>query len=244
MLTQNRWEQFNFIADNKKLKAKEKLLLLMIFRYYNEEKGYSYPSKATLKELCSFANNRDYYKELKSLEDKGFITKETIKGIGCKFYINLDTHLQNDSECQNDTQCQNDTRCQNDTTTQCQNDTRGECQNDTTKRKRKEKEKNIYMDLTFIDDVVKIEKVELTQEQYDTLKDKYGESELHNVIVSLETYIANGKKYTNHFLTLNNWLRNNKSKDNIIPFNNREFKRTPVSNNNDYYKNMSKEDYY
>lgn len=71
---------------------------------------------------------------------------------------------------------------------------------------------NIYMDLTFIDDVVKIEKVKLTQEQYDTLKDKYGESNLHNTIVSLDTYIANGKgkKYINHYLTLNNWLRKNK----------------------------------
>ena len=214
----NRWQQFNFIIDNKDLKAKEKLLLIAIFRYYNEEKGYSYPSKEKLKQICSFTNNRDYYKELKSLEDKGFITKETIKGIGCKFYINLDTHLQNDSECQNDTQCQNDT------TTQCQNDTRGECQNDTTKRKRKENKKKIYIDLTFVDDV--IEKVELTQEEYDTLKAKYGESELHNVIVSLETYIANGKgkKYKDHYLTLNNWLRNNKSKDNIIPFNNKKEK--------------------
>ena len=94
---------------------------------------------------------------------------------------------------------------------------------------------NIYMDLTFIDDVVKIENVKLTQEQYDTLKDKYGESNLHNTIVSLNTYIANGqgKKYKNHYLTLNNWLRNNKSKDNIIHLNNRDFKRTPVKNNND-----------
>ena len=71
---------------------------------------------------------------------------------------------------------------------------------------------NIYMDLTFIDDVVKIEKVKLTQEQYDTLKDKYGESNLHNTIVSLDAYIADGqgKKYKNHYLTLNNWLRKNK----------------------------------
>ena len=88
-MSQNRWEQFNSIADNKKLKAKEKLLLIMIFRYYNEKKGYSYPSKATLKEVCSFTTDRDYYKELKSLEDKGYITKETIKGKGCKFYINF-----------------------------------------------------------------------------------------------------------------------------------------------------------
>ena len=242
-MEQTRWQQFNSIIDNEDLKAKEKLLLIAIFRYYNEEKGYSYPSKEKLKKKCSFANNRDYYKELKSLEDKGFITKETIKGIGCKFYINLDTHLQNDSECQNDTQCQNDTRCQNDTTTQCQNDTRGECQNDTTKRKRKENKKNIYIDLNFIDDVVGIEKVKLTQEQYDTLKDKYGESNLHNTIVSLNTYIANGKgsKYKNHYLTLNNWLRNNKSKDNIIPFNNREFKRTPVKKDNSDLRN--EEDY-
>ena len=82
-------QQFNSIIDNEELNLEEKLLLIMIFRYYNEEKGYSYSSKEKLKELCSFTTDRDYYKELKSLEDKGYITKETIKGKGCKFYINF-----------------------------------------------------------------------------------------------------------------------------------------------------------
>ena len=55
-------------------------------------------------------------------------------------------------------------------------------------------------------------------------------------IRQLPQFLNEGSKWINY--------QNSKNKNNIIHLNNREFKRTPVSNNNDYYKNMSKEDYY
>lgn len=108
-----RWYEFNSIIDNEVLHPKEKLLLLTIFRYYNQEKGYSYPSKELLKTKCGITHDRDYYKYINSLVINNYIIKETIKGIGCKFYL---TNCQKGSDLQSDSNCQDrsDTYCQND----------------------------------------------------------------------------------------------------------------------------------
>lgn len=61
------------------------------------------------------------------------------------------------------------------------------------------------MDLKFIDDV--IDKVRLSKEQYEKLKDKYGQVTLNKQIIALDNYIANGKgrKYKDHYRVLNTW---------------------------------------
>ncbi|WP_238899330.1 replisome organizer [Clostridium sp. YIM B02500] len=66
------------------------------------------------------------------------------------------------------------------------------------------------INLSFIDD--SIDKVKLTQEQYDKLINKFSKDLVHKTIISLDTYIANGtKKYKDHYRTLNNWCtKNNK----------------------------------
>ncbi|ACD22916.1 hypothetical protein FDE76_01625 [Clostridium botulinum] len=72
------------------------------------------------------------------------------------------------------------------------------------------KDKTIYLDLKFIDAV--IENVKITEEQYDKLKAKYGDSNLNKEILNLDNYIANGKgkKYKDHYRVLNTWLNNRK----------------------------------
>lgn len=77
-------------------------------------------------------------------------------------------------------------------------------------REDKIREDKNSIDLSFIDD--SIEKVKLTQEQYDKLIDKFSKDLVHKTIISLDTYIANGtKKYKDHYRTLNNWcMKNNK----------------------------------
>lgn len=95
MSDNTRWQEFNSIIDNEILQPKEKLLSLTIFRFYNSEKGYSYPSKETLKKLCGISHDRDYYKYIKNLEDKKILIKETVKGKGCKFYNKFDADLVN-----------------------------------------------------------------------------------------------------------------------------------------------------
>lgn len=136
MSDNTRWTNFNSIIDNEELHPKEKLLILTIFRYYSQEKGYSFPSKETLKKLCGITQDRDYYKYIKSLEVKKYLVKETLKGKGCKFYL---TNLQNDSHCQNDSDLQNDID------TNCQNDSQPTCKMTVQKEKeKKKKRKYIY----------------------------------------------------------------------------------------------------
>lgn len=66
-----------------------------------------------------------------------------------------------------------------------------------------------YISLSFIDDV--IEKVKLTQEQYDKLISKYDKNMVHKTIIALDTYLANGsKKYKDHYRTINNWCTKSK----------------------------------
>ena len=79
------------------------------------------------------------------------------------------------------------------------------------KENRKVNEKvNIYIPLNFIDDV--IDKVNVTQEQYDKLIEKYGKQLLHDNIIALDNYIANGKgrSYKDHYRALNTWCNKNK----------------------------------
>lgn len=72
------------------------------------------------------------------------------------------------------------------------------------------KEKKIYMNLTFIDDV--IEKVKITEAQYANLLSKFSKELLHSQIISLDNYIVNGKgsKYKDHYRALNTWCNKNK----------------------------------
>lgn len=68
-------------------------------------------------------------------------------------------------------------------------------------------DKEVYIDLKFVDEV--IEKVKLTQEQYNKLINKYDKEYVHKEILGLDNYIVNGKgaKYKDHYRTLNTWLR-------------------------------------
>lgn len=83
-------------------------------------------------------------------------------------------------------------------------------------------DKNIYIDLKFVDDV--IEKVKLTQEQYDKLVTKYSKDVIHKTIISLDTYIANGtKKYKDHYRTINNWcMKSKEGNKNVTRGNNQQ----------------------
>lgn len=73
-----------------------------------------------------------------------------------------------------------------------------------------QKDKTIYMSLTFIDEI--IDKVKITQEQYDKLCTKHNKEFVNKEIIGLDNYIANGKgaKYKDHYKTLNTWLNSKK----------------------------------
>lgn len=92
-----------------------------------------------------------------------------------------------------------------------------------------QKEKINYMDLTFIDDV--IEKVKITQDQYNKLLTKYNQSLLHNQIIALDNYIVNGKgnKYKDHYRALNTWCKDKGGSNGQYANNNKSAKKYNVN---------------
>lgn len=95
----NRWETFNAIIDDKSLTTKEKSLLLVIFRHVNHELGYAFPSVETLMELSSIGSKSTFLKARQGLVDKGWLTYQTVKGKGCRYYIALGTNSNQVHNC-------------------------------------------------------------------------------------------------------------------------------------------------
>lgn len=95
----------NNILDNPILNMQEQSLLIAIISYYHKEKGYAYPSYEQLKLRSKIKDNRTLNKNIKTLIEKKFIEKETVKGIGCKYYVNLPSgelhHVENSTTCKN-----------------------------------------------------------------------------------------------------------------------------------------------
>lgn len=140
-MPKDRWEQFNEIADNTELTGNEKLLMILIFRYYSPKHGYSYPTIETLKQKMGYSHTRYVVKNIKSLVDKGYIRKETVKQSN-RYYI-LTT-----SDVQNIPRVQNVPNVQSVPFDDVQNVPTAKVQNVPTKRKIKENIKeNIYSDL-------------------------------------------------------------------------------------------------
>lgn len=85
-----RWKQFNSIIDNENLNLKEKAVLLIIFRYVNHKTCYSSPSRSLIKKLTGISDNRTLDNILNSLIKKGYLTRQSGKGIRSKYYIKVE----------------------------------------------------------------------------------------------------------------------------------------------------------
>ena len=85
----NRWNEFNSIVDTLNLDVKEKGMLLIIFRYVNHKLGYANPSRTLLKKLTGISDNRTLDNILKSLTEKGFLYRESGKGIRSKYFVRV-----------------------------------------------------------------------------------------------------------------------------------------------------------
>lgn len=200
MRDNRRWQQFNSIIDNQELDLKEKCLLLVIFRYVNYKTGYADPSRALIKKLTGIKKDETLDKIINSLIEKEFIIREVTRGKRSKYFIILP--LENGGTPKNVGTPKNSSivPLENGGTPPPKNG--GQKEN-----KRKVKEK-VYIDLAFIDDV--IDKVKITQEQYEKLTSKFGAEFIKNQIIALDNYITNGKgaKYKDHYRALNTWCNN------------------------------------
>jgi|GEM_PF-1638116 Tfp pilus assembly protein PilE len=77
----------NDLFDDENLNIQEQSLLIALISYYNQDKGYAYPSYKQLIKRSKIKKDDTVIKIVKSLTDKGYIKKETLKGIGCKYYL-------------------------------------------------------------------------------------------------------------------------------------------------------------
>lgn len=77
----------NKIFEDENLSIQEQSILIALISYYNENKGYSFPAYKQLKARCKINDNRTLNKNVNSLVVKGYLKKETLKGVGCKYYI-------------------------------------------------------------------------------------------------------------------------------------------------------------
>ncbi|MBN3375846.1 hypothetical protein CF087_18470 [Clostridium botulinum] len=202
------------VLDNEELNIQEQSVLISLISYYNEQKGYAYPSYKQLMRRSKIKKDETLIKVIKSLVGKGYIKKETVKGIGCKYYLfkcNITPTPKMELPHEQGYPIKGGTptpkkevhpphkRGTTNTNTNIKTNTK------------------YYIDLKFIDDV--IDRVKITQEQYDKLVKKFNEEIVHKNIINLDNYIANGKgnKYKDHYRALNTWCNKSKSKDEVKP---------------------------
>ncbi|GEA33604.1 helix-turn-helix domain-containing protein [Clostridium diolis] len=197
----NRWKDFNLVIDTLNLDIKEKGLLLIIFRYVNYKNGYANPSRTLLKKLTGISDNRTLDKILDSIIEKGFLIREKGKGRRSKYFVKVGGEIT--PSVKNAPSGEITPSVGGEITPIVGGEITPQKEN---KKKTKEK---IYMELTFIDDV--IDKVKITKEQYEKLCSKYSNSLVDKQILALDNYIANGKgsKYKDHYKALNTWCNGN-----------------------------------
>ena len=186
------------VLENEGLKPMEKLTLIMLIKFNNQLKGYAYPSLEVLKNHLGYSHIKYVIKIINSLITKGYIKKETVKQKN-HYYI-LKGSVQKVHNVQNVPNVQNIPK------DRAQNIPKDSVQNVHTKSINKSIKKNtIYISLSSIDEI--IDKVEISQEQYDKLITKFSKEIVHKNIVELDNYITNGKgeKYKEHYRVLNAW---------------------------------------
>lgn len=193
----NRWVEFNSIVDNTELNGKEKIILLILFRYINKDLGYANPSRDRIKMLTKISDNRTLDDGLKALVDKGFLYRERIPGKRTRYYISIGT--KNVPIDKLDVDGKNEV-----------GDSVNFVETDGVNlhTKKEEIKENIkYINLKkVVDDV--ITNINLTQEDYDNLIKKYGKNIVHNKIVMCDDWIVHNKiDIKDQYRTINKWCR-------------------------------------
>lgn len=83
---------------NGDLKPTIKIVLLVLQSYYNEQKGYSYPSQTTLMKDCCIKDKKTLLNALDSLEKAGYIKRVCGKGVNNKYFI---SNVENSTSVEN-----------------------------------------------------------------------------------------------------------------------------------------------
>lgn len=79
----------NSLFEDERLTIQAQSLLFTLIRYYNKEKGYAFPSVNDIKKASKIKDPRTLKSAIESLTEIGYLKKTTIKGRGCRYYLNL-----------------------------------------------------------------------------------------------------------------------------------------------------------
>lgn len=202
---------FNEIKEDRFLKANEKYFYMLILNYARE-KGYAFPSYEQLMKDMGTTDRKTISNLIKKLDQNGYISYvkgNSIKKANEYYPLKYVTSGQIITSSENLTSGEITTSTSSETLTSTSGETLTPTNNIT-------KNKTIYMSLKFIDDV--IDKVKITQEQYETLVKKFNKELVHKNIIALDNYIANGKgsKYKDHYRALNTWCSKEKINDKSV----------------------------
>ncbi|HFD2038302.1 TPA: helix-turn-helix domain-containing protein [Clostridium perfringens] len=141
----NRFDYFNTIMDNKtpiEINRVEKMVLISLIRHNNWKTGICNPTIKTIQNEWFYKSDREVIEALKTLREKNFFTKQTIKR---RNYYQLNVALILKDYLQNDGNPQNVGNLQNEGNNTPQNVGNDYPQNEGTNIKETEKEhKNIY----------------------------------------------------------------------------------------------------
>ncbi|NEZ49306.1 helix-turn-helix domain-containing protein [Clostridium botulinum] len=78
----------NQLLEDERLNIQEQSLLITLISYYNKEKGYAYPSYKQLMKRSKIKSKTTFINTLNSLINNKYINRQTVKGKGCRYYIN------------------------------------------------------------------------------------------------------------------------------------------------------------
>jgi len=191
------------ILINEELNIYEQSLMIAILSYFNNKKGYAYPNYKQLMKRSKIKKDDTLIKNITSLINKGYIKKETLPGIGCRYYL-LKCRGRIADTPQMGVPHKKGNPIEEVTPTLIKGGNLPH-ERGTTSTKTIIKKNTIYINLNFIDDI--IDKVKITQEQYDRLIDIFNTAIVHKKIVEFDNYITNceGDKYKDHYRALNLW---------------------------------------
>ena len=76
----------NTIFEDENLTVIERHALIVLIRFYRSDVGYAYPSYSSLKRYFNVKDNSSVASTLKALETKGYITRQSISGVGTRLF--------------------------------------------------------------------------------------------------------------------------------------------------------------
>ncbi|ATD54301.1 helix-turn-helix domain-containing protein [Clostridium chauvoei] len=79
----------NWILENQDLSLEEKFFLIALKKFDYKNCGEVFPSYKVLMEICSTKRREKISKLIKSLSEKGYIEKKTIKKVNHYYFKNM-----------------------------------------------------------------------------------------------------------------------------------------------------------